>query len=131
LKKSFKLTWKRRILITVCFWNPSELYCYILAIHVYNRPKLRNKFYISFYICQIYMCRTWITYSTIETKEDQAFTSVRMRKMKSVISNTGSFFCFNSTVSNLYNNDVIIHEIKNGRENSCEWIYLISLLQHW
>jgi hypothetical protein len=54
-------------------------------------------------------------------------------------------FCFNvcplvqlyiryySTVSNLYNNDVIIYKIKKSRENSfvCERVYLICLLQHW
>jgi hypothetical protein len=37
-------------------------------------------------------------------------TWVRMRKKKPVISNTGNFFCFNGTVSNLYNNDVIIYK---------------------
>jgi hypothetical protein len=35
-----------------------------------------------------------------------------MRKKKPVISNTGNFFYFNSNVSNLYNNDVIIYQIK-------------------
>ena len=30
-----------------------------------------------------------------------------MRKKKPVISNTGSFFCFNSNVPNLYNNSVV------------------------
>ena len=31
-----------------------------------------------------------------------------MRKKKPLISNMGNFFCFNSNVSNLYNNDVTI-----------------------
>jgi len=54
---------------------------------------------------------------------------VRMQKKKPVISNTANFFCFNSNVSNLYNNDVLI--IKKSRENSflCERVYLIFLLQ--
>ena len=37
---------------------------------------------------------------------------VRMLKKKPVIFNTGYFFCFKSNVSNLYNNDVIIHKKK-------------------
>ena len=37
----------------------------------------------------------------------KAFTWVRMRKKKPVISNTGKFFCFNDNVSNLYNNSVV------------------------
>ena len=45
----------------------------------------------------------------------------------------GNFFCFNSNVSNLYNNDAIIYKIKKSHENSfiCERVYLIFLLQHW
>ena len=35
-----------------------------------------------------------------------------MRKKKLAISNTGNFFCFNSNVSSLYNNDVLIYKIK-------------------
>ena len=73
---------------------------------------------------------TWIRYSTIETKEaarigyngflfphsyslrTSAFTWVRMRKKRPVISNTGNLFCFNNNVSNLYNNSAI--EKTNG-----------------
>jgi hypothetical protein len=36
-----------------------------------------------------------------------------MRNKKPVNSNTGHLFCFNSNVSNLYNNTVIIYKIKN------------------
>ena len=52
---------------------------------------------------------------------------------RNLLSNTGNFFCFNSSVSNLYNNDVIIYKIKKNCENSffCEQVYLIFLLQHW
>jgi hypothetical protein len=35
------------------------------------------------------------------------FTWVLMRKKKPVISNTGRFFCFNSTVSYTYLHDII------------------------
>ena len=35
------------------------------------------------------------------------YVSVRMRKKKPVISNTGNFFCFNTNVSYLYNNSVV------------------------
>ena len=67
-----------------------------------------------------------IRYSTIETKEalrieyngfifcmstlvksevccTKAFTRVRMKKRKPVISNKGTFICFNNSVSSLYN----------------------------
>ena len=37
---------------------------------------------------------------------------VGMRKKKPVISNMDNFFCFNSNVSNFYNNDVIIYKVK-------------------
>ena len=36
-----------------------------------------------------------------------AFTRVRMRKKKPVISNTDKLFCFNNNVYNLYNNSVV------------------------
>jgi hypothetical protein len=50
----------------------------------------------------------------------------RIRKKKSVITNTGNCFCFNSNVSNLYNNDVIIYKIQKSRDNSfvCERVYI-------
>ena len=54
-----------------------------------------------------------------------------MPKKKPDIFNTDNFFCFNnSKVSNLYNNDVIIHKIKKSRENSFARgrVYLIFLL---
>ena len=68
-----------------------------------------------------------------EVRITKAFTCLRMRKKKPVISNIGHLFCFNSNVSNLYNNDAIIHKIKISRENSfvCERVYLIFPLQHW
>ena len=44
---------------------------------------------------------------------------------KPVISNTGNFFCFNNTISNLYNNDVIIYRInKKSWEQFCLWMSL-------
>jgi hypothetical protein len=43
--------------------------------------------------------RTQVTALVLRTS---AFTWVRMRKRKPVISNTGRFFCFNSTVSYTY-----------------------------
>ena len=54
-----------------------------------------------------------IGYSTIETKEVARIGyngflfphEYSGEGQKPVISNTGNFFCFNSTVSNLYNND--------------------------
>jgi hypothetical protein len=49
-----------------------------------------------------------------------AFTWVRMRKKKPVISNTGKFFCFNNNVSNLYNNSVV--------ENINGMAYIFTLL---
>jgi hypothetical protein len=42
-----------------------------------------------------------------KVRSANAVTCVRMRKKKSVISNTGKFFCFNDNVSNLYNNSVV------------------------
>jgi hypothetical protein len=60
--------------------------------------------------------------------------STRMRKKKPVISSTSNVFCFNSNVSNLYNNDVIIYLKKiKSRANSfvCERVYLIYRLRHW
>ena len=42
-----------------------------------------------------------------EVRSTKAVTWVRMRKKKPVISNTGTFFCFNNNVSNLYNNSVV------------------------
>ena len=44
---------------------------------------------------------------------------------KSVISNTGSFFCFNSTVSNLYNTDAIIYKKKKKKIRKKEKIKVI------
>ena len=41
----------------------------------------------------------------------------RMKK-KPVISNTDNFFCFNSNVSNLNNNDLIIYKIKKQVERT-------------
>jgi hypothetical protein len=43
---------------------------------------------------------------------------------KPVISNTGNFFCFDSNVSNLYNNDVIIYKIK---KKLCTVLFLKQL----
>jgi hypothetical protein len=61
-----------------------------------------------------------------EMQGTDAFTWVQMQKKKPVISNTDRFFCFNSIVSNLYNNDVLIYKITQSRENSfvCERVYL-------
>ena len=42
-----------------------------------------------------------------KVRSTKAVTWIRMRKKKPVISNTGKFFCFNSNVSNLYNNSVV------------------------
>ena len=43
----------------------------------------------------------------------------RTTNKKSVLSNMRNFFCFNSNVSNCYDNDVIIYKIeKKSRENS-------------
>ena len=44
----------------------------------------------------------------------KAFTSARIGEKKRIISNRGNFFCFNSTVSNLYNTDAIIYKKKNN-----------------
>jgi hypothetical protein len=45
-----------------------------------------------------------------------------------IFRNTGSFFCFNGSLSNWYNN-VIIDEIYKSRENSlaCERVYRIFI----
>jgi len=64
--------------------------------------------------------------TTLKTKRRPTPTPVkpvgtqlfRVRKKKSVITNTGNCFCFNSNVSNLYNNDVIIYKIQKSRDNS-------------
>jgi uncharacterized protein YihD (DUF1040 family) len=52
----------------------------------------------------------------------------RIFVLRKIYRNTGNFFCFNSSLSNLYNN-VIIYTIKKSRENSfvCERIYRIFL----
>jgi hypothetical protein len=42
-----------------------------------------------------------------EVRSTKAVIWVRMRKKKPAISNTGKFFCFNNSVSNLYNNSVV------------------------
>ena len=83
----------------------------------------------------LFLC---IRYITIETKEaailyvtvvffrmnTQVKVEVRMRK-KTVLSNTDDFFCFNSNVSNLYKNDVIIYKIKEEWwEQFCLWTCL-------
>ena len=44
-----------------------------------------------------------------------AFTSSRIGEKKRIISNRGNFFCFNSTVSNLYNTDAIIYKKKKKK----------------
>jgi hypothetical protein len=53
-----------------------------------------------------------IRYSTIETKEVDRIGYNRFLYIQLVIFNTGNLFCFNSNMSNLYNNYVIIYKIK-------------------
>ena len=98
--------------------------------------------------CLILLILSCKRYSTVETKEAARILDitgfffrmntpvkalvVRMRK-KSLYSIRVTPFCFNSNVSNLYNNDVMIYRITQSRENRfvCERVYLIFLLQHW
>ena len=54
-----------------------------------------------------------------------AFTSSRIGEKKRIISNRGNFFCFNSTVSNLYNTDAIIYKKKKKKIRKKEKIKVI------
>ena len=47
----------------------------------------------------------------VEVRSTKTFTLVPLRKKNPVRSNMVSFFCINSNVSNLYNNDAIIYKI--------------------
>ena len=68
-----------------------------------------------------------ITGFLFRMRSTKAVTRVRMRKKKPVISNTDNFFCFNSHVSNLYNNSVV--EKTNGMTfNPTETLKLIYWL---
>ena len=49
-----------------------------------------------------------------------------MRKKKPIISNKGYFFCFNNNVSNLYNNDAMIHKIKKKKKKIVRTVLFVN-----
>ena len=79
--------------IPFIFWTTLLLYkLYILLLKQKNLPVLDIKGFF-------FRIRTQVTALVLRTS---AFTWVLMRKKKPVISKTGRFFCFNSTVSYTY-----------------------------
>jgi hypothetical protein len=101
-----------------------------MTLFMWNVYTTISYYFIVYYMLRInrnHIHALSIRYSTIETKEaarigynitgfffsmstqvkagvrsTKAVTWERMRKMKLVISNSGTFFCFNNNVSNLY-----------------------------
>jgi hypothetical protein len=85
------------------------------VIHVYTVRNLINNL-ISLSFCSQLFQRNGCKY-----KIDYYYKKKQKNGPYWISRNTGNFFCFNSSLSNLYNN-VIIYNIKKSRENSfvCE-----------
>jgi hypothetical protein len=96
----------------------------IHILHYYWNKRSGQYWNNGFIFRHKYSCQVKVEVRSTKLK---VFTWVQMRKKKPVISNTGNLFCFNSYVSNLYNNDVIIYKIKKVVRTVC----LIFLSQHW
>ena len=82
------------------------------------------------------LCSTLVTLCALNiTLYQRTFlgTSANQKRHYLKSYNKTYFFCFNSNVSNVYNNDVVIYKNKNSHGNSsvCERLYFIFLFQQW